>query len=138
VRIASTGYQSFYKEFPWHESCHNFNEWNEPCGSFGDVITVGYMVPVVRCEWDGGVNDLSLEYSLSVYLPSPCLIGKLELSSKVDEFGIWRDRNGIEAFIDPSINEDGPSYALMRSDLIESWLEKNNYMLVWLIEGEKR
>lgn len=45
---------------------------------------------------------------------------------------------GSPVFIDPSAKEAGPSYALIRSEILEVWLDKNDLQLIWLIGGEKQ
>lgn len=138
LSVSTNDYQSFYRELPWHPSCpERSDDWRTPGDDSDGIVPVRHMVPVSEYEWSGGYNDLSMESTLSIYLPAAGLIEQLGLISRSGEFGVWRDQAGAEAFIDPSVREDVPSYALIRSDLLNSWLEANGYMLVWLVGGEK-
>jgi hypothetical protein len=78
-----------------------------------------------------------IEQSISIYLPNKFLISELGLSLEWDKYGDWVGSKGNLAFIDPSVKEIGPSYALLRTDLLNDWLEANDLQLVWLIGGEK-
>lgn len=71
-------------------------------------------------------------------MPSKTLIDELGLSCPSGEkVGQWVDANSNLVFIDPSVEERGPSYALIRTDVLMSWLEKQGLQLVWLVGGEK-
>ncbi len=48
------------------------------------------------------------------------------------------DNNKQSIFIDPSVYNEGPSSALIRTNIFQDWLEKNNYHLLWLVGGEKQ
>jgi len=136
----STGHQKYLKEYPWHPSYQEINGWVEPNspGNFNEVININHLVPTNEYEWEASSTDKSLNNSISIYLPNKLLVNDLGLSLKQDEYGEWIDSKGNLAFVDPSINEIGPSYALMRSDLLENWLEEKNLQLIWLIGGEKQ
>ena len=53
------------------------------------------------------------------------------------QWGNW-EYEGKLAFFDPSLEEYGPSYALMRTEVLEKWLEDNDMEIAWLIGGEKQ
>lgn len=134
----STEHQIFFKEYPWHPSCREFTDWIEPDLEWQDKVKTRHIVPVVEYNWGAESNDRSLDKSISLYLPSKILITNLGLRLAPLEYGIWIDDEGRPAFIDPSTSEIGPSYALLRSNLLTSWLEESDLMLVWLVGGEKR
>jgi len=50
----------------------------------------------------------------------------------------WRNEKRELIFIDPSVINEGPSYGLIRKDIIDQWLEDNELLIVWLIGGEKQ
>lgn len=55
------------------------------------------------------------------------------LSSLQDLNQFWVEKNGDIAFIDPSMQEVGPTYALIKSHLLKEWLNKNDLQLIWLV-----
>lgn len=77
-------------------------------------------------------------YIEKCYLPNKYLISELGLILNQNEYGEWVDSKGNIAFIDPSTKQIGPSYALIRSDLLNAWLIENNLQLIWLNGGEKQ
>lgn len=136
--ISTTGHQIFFREYPWYESCKDITDWREPDSRFRKYITVKHIVPIAKYQWESGSLDHSITKSISFYLPSKTLIDGLDLSAtsgeKVSE---WVDSNGNLAFFDPSVFEQGPSYALIRTDVLMPWLEQQGLQLVWLVGGEK-
>jgi hypothetical protein len=136
--INTTGHQVFLREYPWYESCKDITDWREPDSRFKKIITVKHLVPIAKYEWESGSLDHSIMDNISFYLPSKTLISGLGLSASFGEkVGQWVDTNGHLAFFDPCIAEQGPSYALIRTDLLLHWLEQQGLQLVWLVGGEK-
>ncbi|MDP4552344.1 hypothetical protein Q9251_15820 [Alkalihalobacillus macyae] len=136
----STGHQGFLKEYPWHLCYKEMNGWIDPKSSanWHNLINVKHLVPTNSYEWESGSTDKSLNKSISIYLPNKYLINALGLSINKNMHGEWMDKEGNIAFQDPSTKEIGPSYAVIRSDLLKAWLEANNFQLIWLIGGEKQ
>lgn len=140
VSPSSTNHQRYLGEYPWHPCYKDMINWTEPDSylNYQEYISVKYLVPTNQYEWESNSVDKSLNHSLSIYLPNELLINEIGLHSKQDNPGVWLDLEGNPAFMDPSINEKGPSYALMRLDLIFDWLHENDFQLIWLIGGEKQ
>lgn len=136
VSIPSTQHQGYFGEYPWHQVCRFMSGWYDPDSNFRESIPTKYFVPVSQYEWEEGSTDYSLDSSLSVYLPARELIKYLDLRATGSDFGSWRNDDGV-IFRDPSIKEYGPSYALMRSQKLDYWLDKNGLDILWLIGGEK-
>jgi hypothetical protein len=135
--ISTTGHQAFLREYPWHESCQDMTEWRES-SRFEKIIPMKYLVPIAKYEWETGNEDYSITDNISFYLPSKTLIRDLGLSAAPGEkVGQWMDTNNHLAFFDPSISEQGSSYALIRTELLLPWLEEQELQLVWLVGGEK-
>lgn len=136
--INTTGHQVFLREYPWYASCQDMMDWRESFFRFKKNITMKHLVPVARYEWEAGNEDHSMTDGISFYLPSKTLINGLGLSAGLGEkVGQWLDTNDQLAFFDPSIFEQGPSYALIRTDVLLPWLEEQGLQLVWLVGGEK-
>lgn len=137
VNAPSTGHQIFYREYPWHPSCDGLKQWINPEDIDLNEIPVRNLASVIEYEWERNSTDLSLESSIRMYMPASRLIMDLGLSCDNGEFGVWRNKFGDEAFIDPSVLGGGPSYALVRRDLLALWLKKNGFSIVWMISGYK-
>ena len=65
------------------------------------------------------------------------LIRDMGLTRPPGQWGRW-EHEGNLLFFDPSFEEYGPPYALMRTDLLQKWLEDNDMEIVWLTGGEKQ
>ncbi len=138
VSIPSTSHQGFLGEYPWHQSCQFLSGWREPVGEFHNCIPVKHLVPISKYEWESGGVDYSLDSSLGFYLPAKELIEGLDLVRSHEQIGEWADKSNQTVFLDPSLNETGASYALIRSETLQVWMDKNDFELVWLIGGEKQ
>lgn len=136
----STGHQGFLKEYPWHPVYEEMSDWidaNED-KHFQEFISVRHLVPINQYNWEIGSGDKSLNQTISLYLPSKHLVNEFNLSLAPFEYGLWLGIDNSPVFIDPSAHEKGPSYALMQSEQLKTWLEANDLQLVWLVGGEKQ
>lgn len=138
LKPASTGHQTFLKEYPWHPSCNHFADWRHAEDDYRGIVCVDHIVPSCEYEWEGEGENISTDSLNYVYLPTKILIDELDLSSLQDLNHFWVDKNGDIAFIDPSMQEVGPAYALIKSQLLKEWLNKNDLQLIWLVGGEKQ
>lgn len=139
VNVPSTQHQSFLGEYPWHNSCRFMSGWNDTTDDSWDrTINGKYLVPISNYEWESGSNDYSLDSSLSFYMPAGEIIHDMNLNRSKENFGAWCDDHGQVIFLDPSIEEEGPSFALVRKKEFLNWLEKNDLEIIWLIGGEKQ
>jgi hypothetical protein len=71
-------------------------------------------------------------------MPAADLIKDLKLSRSKNNFGKWLNNQGEEIFTDPSIVEQGPSFALIKKEAFITWLAANDLEILWLIGGEKQ
>ncbi len=132
----STDHQGFLKEYPWHPVYKDMFEWDDNIShSFNDAIK--HLVPVSEYEWESGSTDSSLDSSVSIYLPAKALIKSLTMSHDQDDFGQWKDDKNQILFLDPSVQQGGPSTALIRKKEFFDWLESNDLQLMWFVGGEK-
>ena len=138
VSVSSTQHQGFFGEYPWHPVFQDMVDCHEPSEGYDNLITTSYFNSVSQYEWESGDTDFSLQRSLSIYLPSKTLVEQLGLSRSRKSFGEWVDSEGEVVYMDPSVNEEGPSFALVDTDTIQKWLGKNDMTLAWLIGGEKQ
>ena len=124
----------FLGEYPWHPVYHSFSNWKEPDR---ELIPNKYFVPVSEYMWERGGVDQSIESNLSFFLPAKELIDDLGMERSPDNFGSWHSGKQ-QVFVDPSLYEYGPSYALMRENVLREWMGNNGLKIMWLIGGEKQ
>ena len=136
IGVPSTAYQGYLGEYPWHSIYKFMSGWRHP-DSNSDLIPTEYFIPISEYKWESGDGDYSLDGSLSFYLPAKELVENLCLRINNNDFGSWKNDNEV-IFCDPSIKQYGPSYALMDSQRLDEWLDKNGLDILWLIGGEKQ
>jgi len=127
----------FLGEYPWHPVYDQLSDWQDLESSFRGLIPTKYMVPVSEYFWERGNFDHSIEETLSIYLPARELAIGLGMERVPNEFGNWKVGEDV-VFADPSVEEYGPSYALMQSKALNEWMAKNKLKILWLIGGEKQ
>ncbi len=137
VSAPSTQHEGFLGEYPWHTIYRHLTGWRVPEEVFRKQITVKHFIPFAEYGWENGGNDYSLDSSLYFHMPAKELIRDMGLTRHPGQWGRW-EHEGNLLFFDPSLEEYGPSYALMRTDLLQKWLEDNDMEIVWLIGGEKK
>lgn len=131
----STGHQVYLREYPWHPSV-SIQDRFEKDEAWGDVKSP-HVIPYVEYEWERGSGDQSTEMNLSLYIPSSFLTEKMNLRADRNHFDRWIDATGTTVFLDPSVESDGPSFALMNCKAVDATLIQHDLVLVWLIGGEK-
>lgn len=136
VSIPKVG-DGFLGEYPWHPVYDQLSNWQDGESDFPGLIPSRHIVPVSEYFWERGHFDHSIEETLSIYLPAKELVNELGMERVPNEFGNWRVGEDI-VFTDPSVEEYGPSYALMQTDVLNKWMAKNNLKCLWLIGGEKQ
>ncbi len=134
VSSTSTGHQVCIREYPWHPSVTISDRFGE---DEAWQIKTPHVIPYAEYEWEQGSGDESTEMNLSLYMPSSFLIEKMGLRFDRSRFDHWNNASGKTVFIDPSLEFDGPSFALFDSKSIDKVLADNKLVLVWLIGGEK-
>ena len=128
----------FYGEFHWSSYFNRLdvtipeNAWR-----YKDYNIEAH-VPVYEYLWEHNAEDYSLETLLEMYLPSTVLQKELNLHNTPHRYGEWEDAVGNTIFMDPSVYENGYSYALIRTEMFDKWLSQNELELVWIIGGEKQ
>lgn len=139
VYVPSTQHQGYLGEYPWHYSCRFMNDWVDNTDDPWERDIKGkYLVPVSQYEWESGSVDHSLDSSLSFYMPADEIIKGMNLNRSKENFGAWCNDQGEVIFLDPSIAEEGPSFALVRKEAFLNWLDENDLEILWLIGGEKQ
>lgn len=136
VNAPSTQHQGFLGEYSWHPQYRHISGWREPDEIFKNLIVVKHLIPFANYKWENSGGDYSLNSSLNFPMPAKELIQDMQLVRPPGQWGIW-ESGGQRAFYDPSLQNYGPSYALMRTEILQKWLEDNDMEIVWLIGGEK-
>ena len=138
IHVPSTGYEGFLGEYPWHPVYKSISGW-QTYDSFGESKLPRYFSPVAEYAWEAGDadRDYSLDSSLSFYLPAKELVRSMGLRRTAGDNGSWENDDGV-IFRDPSLMEKGPSYALIRSQQLDEWLNSEGLAILWLIGGEKQ
>ena len=138
IHVPSTGYESFLGEYPWHPVYRRMSGW-QTFYSSGISQLPRYFSPVAEYAWEAGNadRDHSLNESLSFYLPAKELVRSMGLRRTAGDNGSWANGDGV-IFRDPSLMEKGPSYALIRSQQLDEWLNSEDLEILWLIGGEKQ
>ena len=138
ISVPTTNYEGFLGEYPWHPVYRRISGWQK-YDSFGKSKLPRYFSPVAEYGWEAGNadKDYSLDSSLSFYLPAKELVRSMGLRRTIDDNGSWENDDGV-IFKDPSLMENGPSYALIRSQQLDEWLNNEDLAILWLIGGEKQ
>ena len=135
VSSTSTGHQVFLREYAWHPSVTSIDQFEED--EAWRNIKTAHAIPYAEYEWEHGGDDQSTEMNLSLYMPSSFMAEKLQLEICRSSFDSWRDSTGKKVFVDPSLEFDGPSFALFGANSVDQMLTNEDLVLVWLIGGEK-
>jgi hypothetical protein len=137
VRAPSTQHDGFLGEYPWNTIYRHISGWREPGEDFKDQIAVKHFIPVAQYEWEDSGRDYSLNSSLYFHMPAKELIQDMGLARLPGQWGSWEHEKKL-VFFDPSLEEYGPSYALIRTEILQEWLKDNDMEIVWLIGGGKQ
>lgn len=129
-----TGHQVFLREYPWHPSV-GIQDCFAEGESLGEIKTA-HWIPCAKYIWEQG-SDLSSNMTIRCFVPSPSLIGNLELRADRTSFNRWVNPAEKSTFRDPSVEFNGPSYALVDSEEFGQMLRDKKLVAVWLIGGEK-
>lgn len=80
--------------------------------------------------------DCSKTENIAYHKPTDLIYHGLNLRFS-DREGEFVDENGKLACFDPSVSNESSRGLLIRKDLIEPWLDKNGYTLLWRVSAEK-
>lgn len=138
IYVPSTRNEGYFGEYSWHPYYDDFIEWKNEDYEWDRGLNVKYHIPVCQYEWESGSVDHSIDESIRFYMPSSKLINDLNLINDNMNPGAWINKTGELVFLDPSVMNEGPSYGLVRKDIMQQWLEENDLLLVWIIGGEKQ
>ncbi|CAB1277619.1 NACHT domain-containing protein [Candidatus Nitrosacidococcus tergens] len=137
VTGSSTQHQGFLGEYPWHTIYRHLSGWREPEEVHRGLIAVRHFIPFAKYEWEDSGKDYSINSSLYFHVPAKELIQEMDLARFTGKRGQWESKGKL-MFLDPSLEEYGPSYGLICAERLQKWLDDNDMEIVWLIGGEKQ
>lgn len=138
ISTPSTNNEGFLGEYPWHPVYNNTSGIIDSEKDFFEYeFDIDYFIPYTKYTWEYGNYDYSINSSLNFFLPAKELINDMNLSRDLGHFSEWKKARET-VFIDPGVDEEGPSYALYKCDEILEWTKKNKMEIVWIIGGEKQ
>ncbi|MEJ0051724.1 MAG: hypothetical protein WDN02_11070 [Methylovirgula sp.] len=132
LEIEQRGYLG---EYCWHPLYHSEEGWAPPSEWSG--IPVATMPTVTTYSAEKGGNDYSIEESFSAKLPSPGLVRGLKLYLSGAQDLSYEDDRGTLAFLDPSVQEPGPSAALVEKTAFLEFLKREKLAVVWIVTARK-
>lgn len=137
------GFYSHLGEHPWawlndtSESSPE-HEWDlrwRPYGSTHTPVDIRPTTAQYRAEASG--YDSSISQNIELSLPAPWLIEELDLHLSDGKNITYVDKNRDIVFMDPSLNKQGRSSALIAREPFLSMLGANDLVAIWVISGEK-
>lgn len=137
IYVPNSNNQQFLREYPWHPCYDNLEEWAIP--DYWDRVKIPceYHVPIFEYNWStSGFSHMPNESS-TFYMPSKKLVNEMQLYRDINKPSYWYNEGKV-VFMDPSLQIDTQPCALMSKEVLCKWLSENNYVLLWLIGGEKQ
>lgn len=132
-------YEVFLGEHSWSPASHfyqreynNGEVWQQPRECPVEIQVIGHDYLNER-----GTFDCSLDETISLNLPRAKLIEPLGLHW-TGIGGDFVDAAGVLAAFDPTVQASGPGALLLREDLVNEFLIRENLALCWIVIGEKQ
>lgn len=134
-------YEIFSREYYWspahryfYTAEHDGDFWQSIEGADEENVS-SVMVTTESLLWEEQ-NDYSKEEVISFLKPSTYLYQKLNMSYGKGE-GAFTDNLGNVICFDPSVYNRSNSYLLIKKELLNNFLEENDFRILWTIIGEK-
>ncbi|AQR96144.1 NACHT domain-containing protein [Clostridium saccharoperbutylacetonicum] len=131
VYVSNSHNQKFFGEYPWHPCYNDFNEWEDlkiPCK---------YNIPVFEYRWSTeNFSHVKSEHN-NFYMPSKKIVNEMNINNDINTPNCWY-KDGKLIFMDPVFEYNTQPCALIKKDIMCQWLNENDYVLLWLIGGEKQ
>ncbi len=136
-------YDIYLGEFfcsPMYESAVSYendaDEYDWRSGEEGSRIPKPILVTAEEYVHEAKGFDCSIDETISIDLPTKMIVDKMNLCWNGVEGSFFDEKGQLIAY-DPSVREPGPSVLLIRWDAFMSFLEQNDYAVLWTIFGEK-
>ena len=112
-------------------------EWNIPEQWDEVKIPCKYHVPIFEYDWSTSGFSHMPDESSTFLMPSKKIVNEMKLYKDINNPSNWYYGDRL-AFMDPSLQMDTQSCALIDKEIFCRWLSENGYVLIWLIGGEKQ
>lgn len=137
IYVPDSNNQRFLGEYPWHPCYDNLEEWTIPDDWDRVKIPCEYHVPLFEYNWSTSEFSHMYDESSTFYMPSKKIVNEMQLYRDISKPSYWYSGEKV-VFMDPSVQIDTQPCALISKEVLCKWLNKNNYILLWLIGGEKQ
>lgn len=127
----SAAFRSIYNTY------YDSQDWTEPQTDREKHAPIRLMVANDEYMQEGSTSDCSVEEGFTIQTPCKYLYQGMKLSTGLNYGEYVIQGSHTVAFVDPSVQEPGPSVLLANKQLLMKFLEQNNLTIVWTILGEK-
>jgi hypothetical protein len=135
-------YQMFSREYYWSPAYRFFQKpywsgqtWSAIPDRENDEEIGNVIVTAERYLWEEEY-DCSKDETISFLKPTQVIFKGLDMRFGPKE-GELLDEKGQLVCFDPSVSYGSPTCLLVRQDLLDNFLEKNNLKIFWTVLGEK-
>ena len=132
TNIIGNSIERFLKEYPKYFKEEERKYWETVFDTNMGNINFKYLTPVTRYSWESNNQNLSIN------VPTPTLVNKLNLSYPPGQFEYWINNKKEEVFADASIQSKKLPCDIIKTSALNKWLNQENLCLIWIIGGEKR
>ena len=129
-------YEFLWNEYPWSDAYLNSREmpvWERPSNECPCDVMLAYEAQLQE-HWEGIAYED--QYLSTVYMPCVDVMEKMGLYCS-DVRGIVRKDSDESIAAINSEKEDGVSGLFIRKDILDEYLQRNNYVMFYYVLGEK-
>lgn len=137
---SSGNYKIYLGELPWAEASDYFQQayyGDEGWAPIAQGVDLQAAPTTFKYMRESSGFDCSVADTFSLSLPHPALLRGLGAAWS----GIaatYLDSDGKVVAFDPGASVNGPSGLLVRRDALDSYLERQQLAICWIVRGEKR
>jgi hypothetical protein len=133
------GYHVHLGEFPWRSAGDNQDDWISGWRPFSSSAGPGVAIRPTTAEYSAESNgyDGSIKANINLHMPARWLMNGLDLRLTNGRSVVYKDRQGITRFMDPSVSMEGRSAALIDRGMFLDFLQREGLVAIWTIAGEK-
>ncbi|WP_252225499.1 hypothetical protein [Clostridium sp. ZBS2] len=137
INVPDSHNQQFLGEYPWHPCYDDLNEWIG-VEEWEDLkFHCKYHIPVFEYHWSTENFSHARSEHNNFYMPSKKILNDMNLNKDINNPSYWYKDSKL-IFMDPVFEYNTQPCALIKKDIMCQWLNENDYVLLWLIGGEKQ
>lgn len=129
------GHDIYLGEFPWHPDLADEASWSSRGPRHARPASAKPTTVEYRCEASG--YDQSIDQTVGLELPAPWLARSLGLQMVSGRRPCFVDQAGQVVFFDPSVEQPGPTAALVDHAAFFAMLQREGLEALWVINGDK-